>query len=203
MCNSFSGQFETQRWSRTKNLNLTQWKMLRPTFLAVSIVWIVGKLAVEQAARGAVVFCSTITTGILECTRYYLCTMIQCNNVMLHSIKDLWVSICIVFNSSRDKHICGVYYIVLSCAYFSVVLFFISSSLFISQCMTFHKNKVKIASEKCRINHICFQQKPFPKIYMHAVVFPYNLCFLEYLAHLCVYVFLLSFFRSFFKSKGK
>lgn len=78
---------------------------------------------VEQAAGGKLVFYNTfLTTGILRCTRYYLCTRnsIQCNITTLHSLEVLQVSICIVLNSSTDKNKRDLHRVVISCAYFSV-----------------------------------------------------------------------------------
>lgn len=59
------------------------------------------------------------------------------------------------------------------------------------------KKKVKIAYKKCRINHICFKQKPFPKIYMHALIFfvsfsTWTWCFLE---SVCISLPFISFFK--------
>lgn len=115
--------------------------------------WILKVLACRAGSKGLTcVFTIPLTTGILECTRYYLCTRnsIQCNITTLHSLR---VSICIVLNSSRDKKT-NVTFITISCAYFSVdvvvavftLLHHISSLVPLLVYVFSIKYKVKIAS---------------------------------------------------------
>lgn len=105
-------------------------------------------------------------------------------------MKELQVSICIVLNSSRDKSNSDFYHIVISCAYFSVDLVlgvFTLSLHHIPSPVSLlvyvvplkkkqKKNKVKIASKKCRINHVCFKTEAIPKdLYACSYFFSFQL----------------------------
>lgn len=135
---------------------------------------------------------------------------------MWHSTNELHVSICIALNSSRGKSYRDFYHIVPFCAYFSVssalgavTLFFLPLHSFYCSspcvCCSIKKNKVKIASKKCRINHICFKEAISKDLYACSYFFcTWSLCFLVFLVNAFMYSLPVSLpFVAFFFSKVK